>query len=72
MAVLGHVRTDIGRIQLHWDGERFTTVRTYVDFLLPKLRETIVLEPPETALEYYELCEQDGAVFAPFPGVVTA
>ncbi len=67
MTLLGQVRTDIGPIQLHFDGEQFTTVRSYRDAVLPTIRQTVIVHGSDNAFDWFELCERRGAVFIPFP-----
>jgi hypothetical protein len=67
MTLLGRLQTELGRIELHHDGEQFTTRRSYIDHMTCVKREPSIWHSRENAEEWYRLCELRGAVFADFP-----
>lgn len=67
MSLLAHVKTDLGRIGLHWDGSSFTTQREFRSAVDGQPRTTQILQSRRSAKEWYELAERDGAVHEPFP-----
>jgi hypothetical protein len=67
VTLLGHFQSDLGRLELHHDGEQFDTRSTYVDAVCGAQRVSVVFLSAERAAEWYALCERRGAVFADFP-----
>lgn len=68
MAMLGYVATDLGPVELHHDGGRFTTRRTFHDGQdARRTHVSIILVTPESAREWWELCARRGVVYGEFP-----
>lgn len=70
---LGHFISDIGRIELYHDAGRFETRSTYTDAVdHVTRRECPVPQSRSRAWDWYMLCDERGATFAPFPVEVAA
>ena len=68
MTVLGSYQSDTGRVTLHHEAGVFTTRSTYTDAVDGVTRrEMAVPHGRAEAWEWYDLCEREGAVLAPFP-----
>jgi hypothetical protein len=71
MTCLAAVNTDLGRIELHHNGQTFTTRRTYSSVTDGVELVITILHSRKSAEEWYELAERQGAVYAPFPEAET-
>jgi hypothetical protein len=71
VSLLSHINTSIGRIELQHENGRFTTRRAYTSCVDQTERVCIILISRESALEWYELAERNGAVHAVFPEEVS-
>lgn len=77
MSLLATVRTDVGKVELHHEAGMFTTQRVVrgIEAELLTSRPSYVctiLVSRESALEWYELAKDGGAVIAAFPEEVAA
>jgi hypothetical protein len=70
MSLLAHVKTDLGRVELHHEAGVFTTQRRFTSAFDGDQRTTTVRLIPERAREWYELCAESGAVHADWPEAV--
>ena len=70
MSLLASVKTGLGRIELHHNGQTFTTRRTYSSATDGTERVVTILHSRRSAEEWYELAQEGGTVHAPFPEAV--
>ena len=67
MTLLAHIKTGLGRVELHHEAGKFTTRRRFTSAVDRQEKWSTVPLLPGRAREWYELCAERGAVHADWP-----